>query len=102
MHDTPYVWGVRHGLFCLHSPCMDDSEVAIWNPSGREFKILPPSSVQRLTYPGLTCDFVHFGCGAFEFDSKTDDYQIIRFVTLSFVDSECETSSGDANGKFSV
>ncbi|MBA0789283.1 hypothetical protein Gotri_027629 [Gossypium trilobum] len=95
MHDTPYVWGARHGLFCLHSPCMDDTEVAIWNPSTTEFKILPPSSVQRLTYPGLTCDFVHFDCGAFEFDSKTDDYKFIRFVTLSFVDSECETSSGD-------
>ncbi|TYI08094.1 hypothetical protein ES332_A10G273600v1 [Gossypium tomentosum] len=84
MHDTPYVWGARHGLFCLHSPCMDDTEVAIWNPSTREFKILPPSSVQRPTYPGLTCDFVYFDCGAFEFDSKTDDYKFIRFVTLSF------------------
>ncbi|KAG4127808.1 hypothetical protein ERO13_D10G240608v2 [Gossypium hirsutum] len=31
----------------------------------------------------------------FGFDSKTDDYKFIRFVTLSFVDSECETSSGD-------
>ncbi|TXG74938.1 hypothetical protein ES288_1Z041200v1 [Gossypium darwinii] len=47
------------------------------------------------TYPGLTCDFVYFDCGAFEFDSKTDDYKFIRFVTLSFVDSKCETSSGD-------
>ncbi|MFQ6669583.1 hypothetical protein Gotur_034777 [Gossypium turneri] len=55
MHDTPYVWGARHGLFYSHSPCMDD----------------------------------------LEFDSKTDDYKFIRFVTLSFVDSECETSSGD-------
>ncbi|PPR92812.1 hypothetical protein GOBAR_AA27862 [Gossypium barbadense] len=70
-------------------------EVAIWNPSTREFKILPPSSVQRPTYPGLTCDFVNFDCGAFEFDSKTDDYKFIRFVTLSFVDSECETPSGN-------
>ncbi|KAB2010855.1 hypothetical protein ES319_D10G273100v1 [Gossypium barbadense] len=78
MHNTPYVWGARHGLFCLH-----------------KFKILPPSSVQRPTYLGLTCGFVHFDCGAFEFDSKTDDYKFIRFVTLSFVDSECETSSGD-------
>ncbi|KAH1045520.1 hypothetical protein J1N35_036304 [Gossypium stocksii] len=95
MHDTAYVWVARHGLFCLHSPCMDDTEVAIWNPSTREFKILPPSSVQRPIYPGLTCDSVHFDCGAFEFDSKTDDYKFIRFVTLSFVDSECETSSGD-------
>ncbi|TYH00457.1 hypothetical protein ES288_A10G278400v1 [Gossypium darwinii] len=82
MHDTPYVWGARHGLFCLHSPCMDDTEVAIWNPSTREFKILPPSSVQRPTYPGLTCDFVYFDCGAFEFDSKTDDYKFIRFVLV--------------------
>ncbi|MBA0636273.1 hypothetical protein Godav_000108, partial [Gossypium davidsonii] len=95
MHDTPYVWGARHGLFCLHSPCMDDTEVAIWNPSTREFKILPPSSVQRPTYPGLTCDFVHFDYGAFGFDSKTDDYKFILFVTLSFVGSECETSSGN-------
>ncbi|MBA0672006.1 hypothetical protein Goklo_007364 [Gossypium klotzschianum] len=102
MHDTPYVWGARHGLFCLHSPCMDDTEVAIWNPSTREFKILPPSSVQRPTYPGLTCDFVHFDYGAFGFDSKTDDYKFILFVTLSFVGSECETSSGNANEKFPV
>ncbi|MBA0672007.1 hypothetical protein Goklo_007364, partial [Gossypium klotzschianum] len=74
---------------------MDDTEVAIWNPSTREFKILPPSSVQRPTYPGLTCDFVHFDYGAFGFDSKTDDYKFILFVTLSFVGSECETSSGN-------
>ncbi|MBA0672008.1 hypothetical protein Goklo_007364, partial [Gossypium klotzschianum] len=53
------------------------TEVAIWNPSTREFKILPPSSVQRPTYPGLTCDFVHFDYGAFGFDSKTDDYKFI-------------------------
>ncbi|KAK8334323.1 hypothetical protein V6Z11_A10G267700 [Gossypium hirsutum] len=95
MHDSPFVWGARHGLFCLHSSCSIEFEVAIWNPSTREFKILPPSSVQRPTYPGLTCDFVNFDCGAFEFDSKTDDYKFIRFVTLSFVDSECETPSGN-------
>ncbi|KAB1668849.1 hypothetical protein ES319_1Z102700v1 [Gossypium barbadense] len=60
-----------------------------------EFKILPPSLAQSPTYPGLTCGFVYFDCGAFEFDSKTDYYKFIRFVTLSFVDSKCETSSGD-------
>ncbi|XP_040959662.1 putative F-box protein At1g47790 isoform X3 [Gossypium hirsutum] len=54
IHDSPCVWGARRGLFCLHSALMDDTKVAIWNPSTREFKILPPSSVQRPTYPGLT------------------------------------------------
>ncbi|XP_017604765.1 F-box/kelch-repeat protein At3g06240-like [Gossypium arboreum] len=95
IHDSPYVWGARHGLFCLHSSCMEDTEVAIWNPSTREFKILPPSSVQRPTYPGLTCDLVVFDCGAFEFDFKADDYKFIRFVTFLFVDSECGIESPD-------
>ncbi|MFQ6669587.1 hypothetical protein Gotur_034777, partial [Gossypium turneri] len=26
IHDSPCVWGARHRLFCLHSPCMDDTE----------------------------------------------------------------------------
>ncbi|KAK5795519.1 hypothetical protein PVK06_036787 [Gossypium arboreum] len=95
MHDSPFVWSARHGLFCLHSSCMNGEEVAIWNPSTREFKILPPSSVQRPTYPGLTCDLVMFDCGAFEFDFKTDDYKFIRFVTLCFVNSECGIESPD-------
>ncbi|KAH1045518.1 hypothetical protein J1N35_036302 [Gossypium stocksii] len=95
MNQDAHVWGTRHGLFCLHSSCMVDTKVAIWNPSTREFKILPPSSVQRPTYPGLTCDLVSFDCGAFEFDFKTDDYKFIRFVTLCFVDSETGIESND-------
>ncbi|KAH1045519.1 hypothetical protein J1N35_036303 [Gossypium stocksii] len=95
IHDSPHVWGTRHGLLCLHNSWMNEFEVAIWNPSTREFKILPPSSVQRPTYPGLTCQHVIFDCGAFEFDFKTDDYKFIRFVTLCFIDSESGIESPD-------
>ncbi|TYH51866.1 hypothetical protein ES332_D10G310000v1 [Gossypium tomentosum] len=69
-------------------------KAAIWNPSTREFKILPPSSIQRPPYFSpfeetyLTLDDVSFDHASFGFDSKTDDYKVIRFVTLTFVNSE--------------
>ncbi|MBA0665423.1 hypothetical protein Goklo_005278 [Gossypium klotzschianum] len=52
-------------------------KATIWNPSTREFKILPPSSVQRPTYLGHTYACVYFNHGAFVFDSKADDYKFI-------------------------
>ncbi|MFQ6663115.1 hypothetical protein Gotur_030751 [Gossypium turneri] len=81
------VCGASHGLLCLHDSSTD--KAAIWNPSTREFKILPPSSVQRPSY--LPCikgyrilNDVSFHHIAFGFDSKTDDYKVVRFVTLTF------------------
>ncbi|TXG74612.1 hypothetical protein ES288_1Z027100v1 [Gossypium darwinii] len=47
-NDLPYVYGACHGLLCLLDPLKD--KAAIWNPSTREFKILPPSSIQRPPY----------------------------------------------------
>ncbi|TYI08098.1 hypothetical protein ES332_A10G273900v1 [Gossypium tomentosum] len=89
-NQLPYVYGARHGLFCLND-CLTD-KAAIWNPSTREFKILPPSSAQRPTYLGHTYACVYFNHGAFVFDSKADDYKFIRFVTLSFVNTEYENA----------
>ncbi|TYH00490.1 hypothetical protein ES288_A10G281300v1 [Gossypium darwinii] len=85
------VCGASHGLLCLHDSSTD--KAAIWNPSTREFKILPPSSVQRPSYlPCIkgyrTLNDVSFHHIAFGFDSKTDDYKVIRFVTLTFDISE--------------
>ncbi|XP_039038643.1 uncharacterized protein LOC120176257 [Hibiscus syriacus] len=51
------------------------------NPSTREFKILPQSTVQRP--PGLL-DFSSFNCLGFGYDSQTDDFKVIRFVTHYF------------------
>ncbi|KAK8334352.1 hypothetical protein V6Z11_A10G270500 [Gossypium hirsutum] len=47
-NDIPSVYGACHGLLCLLDPSTD--KAAIWNPSTREFKILPPSSIQRPPY----------------------------------------------------
>ncbi|TYJ16447.1 hypothetical protein E1A91_A10G254200v1 [Gossypium mustelinum] len=44
-NDIPSVYGACHGLLCLLDPSTD--KAAIWNPSTGEFKILPPSSIQR-------------------------------------------------------
>ncbi|TYH00495.1 hypothetical protein ES288_A10G281800v1 [Gossypium darwinii] len=93
-NDVPSVYGACHGLLCLLDPSKD--KAAIWNPSTREFKILPPFSIQRPPYFSpfeetyLTLDDVYFDHAAFGFDSKTDDYKVIRFVLLTFVNSEEE------------
>ncbi|TYH00491.1 hypothetical protein ES288_A10G281400v1 [Gossypium darwinii] len=93
-NDTPSLYGACHGLMCFLDPLKD--KAAIWNPSTREFKILPPSSIQCPSYFSpfeetyLTLDDVEFYHAAFGFDSKTDDYKVIRFVSLTFVNSEEE------------
>ncbi|TYJ16448.1 hypothetical protein E1A91_A10G254300v1 [Gossypium mustelinum] len=93
-NDVPSVYGACHGLLCFLDPSKD--KAAIWNPSTREFKILPPFSIQRPPYFSpfeetyLTLDDVYFDHAAFGFDSKTDDYKVIRFVLLTFVNSEEE------------
>ncbi|XP_052876330.1 F-box/kelch-repeat protein At3g23880-like [Gossypium arboreum] len=67
-NDVPSVYGACHGLLCLLDPSKDNA--AIWNPS--------------------TENDVYFDHAAFGFDSKTDDYKVIRFVSLTFVNSEEE------------
>ncbi|KAH1091747.1 hypothetical protein J1N35_019004 [Gossypium stocksii] len=44
----PFVYGACHGLLCLQET--STNKAAIWNPSTREFKILPPSSIQCTPY----------------------------------------------------
>ncbi|MBA0665439.1 hypothetical protein Goklo_005294 [Gossypium klotzschianum] len=62
------------------------------NPSTNEFKILLPPLVRRPPSRGyLTLQHVMYNDAAFGFDSETDNYKFIRFVTLNF-DSEQEIS----------
>ncbi|KAK8556406.1 hypothetical protein V6N13_064438 [Hibiscus sabdariffa] len=56
-------------MLCLAG---DRDKVALWNPSTREFKILPESSVQ---HPPLV-DSTSFDCLGFGYDSQTDDYKV--------------------------
>ncbi|KAE8674659.1 Detected protein of unknown function [Hibiscus syriacus] len=104
------VSGPCNGLVCLRR----DDKVSLWSPSTREFKIcktqrtyahcrtslkflcsfvyfarffnkiLPQSSVSR---PPLA-DFTSFDCLGFGFDSQTNDYKVVRFVTNYFEHKE--------------
>ncbi|MFQ6658602.1 hypothetical protein Gotur_027794 [Gossypium turneri] len=86
----PSVYGACHGLLCLQEPSTD--KAALWNPSTREFKILPPSSIQRPPYlspmeGNLALYGVSFDHAALGFDSKTNDYKVIRFVSFIYYHS---------------
>ncbi|XP_039066892.1 F-box/kelch-repeat protein At3g06240-like [Hibiscus syriacus] len=77
--SVPAVSGPCNGLVCLK-----EDKVSLWNPSARELKILPISSVSR---PPLA-DFTSFDCLGFGFDSQIDDYKVVRFVTNYFEHKE--------------
>ncbi|TYI62872.1 hypothetical protein E1A91_D10G277900v1 [Gossypium mustelinum] len=73
-NQLPYVYGARHGLFCLYD-CLTD-KAAIWNPSTREFKILSPSSVQAILMPFSVSPIPKF------FESYREHYiQVLKELT---------------------
>ncbi|GMI74448.1 hypothetical protein like AT3G06240 [Hibiscus trionum] len=74
-----FVDGPCNGILCLNEP---EDKVALWNPSTREFKILPQSSVQRPP----SADYTSFDGLGFGYDSQTDDYKVLRFVISHFDD----------------
>ncbi|KAK5795544.1 hypothetical protein PVK06_036813 [Gossypium arboreum] len=102
--DDILVYGACHGLLCIQNSFMD--KVILWNTSTREFKILPPSLLPHPSFLSpstnefkillpprgyLTLQHVMYNDAAFGFDSETDNYKFIRFVTLNFY-SEQEIS----------
>ncbi|KAK8633317.1 hypothetical protein V6N13_014163 [Hibiscus sabdariffa] len=70
----PDVLGPRNGLLFFYS-YGQGKKSAIWNPSTREFKTLPPSSIQAPSPGYNSIDSAGFG-----FDSNTGDYKVIQFV----------------------
>ncbi|KAK8561071.1 hypothetical protein V6N12_048147 [Hibiscus sabdariffa] len=69
---NPEVYGPCNGIFFVES----EGNLALWNPSTRQFKILPQSSVQR-----PPADFTGFEHVGFGYDSQTYDYKVLRFVS---------------------
>ncbi|KAK8484733.1 hypothetical protein V6N11_014482 [Hibiscus sabdariffa] len=74
-HDVK-VHGPQNGILCL----VCDVNICLWNPSTREFKILPQSSNQRLPSAART----RFAGLGFGYDSQTDDYKVVRFIANIF------------------
>ncbi|XP_039038590.1 F-box/kelch-repeat protein At3g06240-like [Hibiscus syriacus] len=72
----PIVDGPCNGILCLAF----GHNVALWNPSTREFKILPQSTVHRP--PGL--EYTSFDRLGFGYDSQTDDFKVVIFVSNCF------------------
>uniref|UniRef100_A0A2N9GGV9 F-box domain-containing protein n=1 Tax=Fagus sylvatica TaxID=28930 RepID=A0A2N9GGV9_FAGSY len=74
---TDDVFGTYNGLFCLTDDVFSHSySFILWNPCVRKFVKLPPPNVSRKTH-GLCIESTGFG-----FDAKTNDYKVVRFVTL--------------------
>ncbi|XVF69222.1 hypothetical protein PTKIN_Ptkin11bG0063600 [Pterospermum kingtungense] len=77
---APAVSGPCNGLLCLYYA----DKATLWNPSTREFKTLPPSPLQNILNT-IATPILFFGL-ELGFDSKTDDYKVVRFF-LNRVDS---------------
>ncbi|GMI79522.1 hypothetical protein like AT3G06240 [Hibiscus trionum] len=73
----PECLGPCHGLLCLYTRG-ENGQTALWNPSTREFKTLPPSLFQPTSPNNNGIECVGFG-----FDSNIGDYKVIQFVNLA-------------------
>ncbi|KAF3660900.1 hypothetical protein FXO37_13162 [Capsicum annuum] len=70
--------GPCNGIVCL---CGYPDNIVLWNPSIRDYKILPQSHIQRLV--GSTVRGTDFGLG---FDSKKNDYKVIQILFCVSID----------------
>ncbi|KAL4291543.1 hypothetical protein GQ457_14G007420 [Hibiscus cannabinus] len=75
---SPQGFGPCNGILCVES----EGNLALWNPSTRQFKILPQSSVQR----PHSVDYIRFDSIGFGYDSQTDDYKEISYPGVSALD----------------
>ncbi|XVF45718.1 hypothetical protein PTKIN_Ptkin02bG0228800 [Pterospermum kingtungense] len=69
---------------------LDDLEgnCLLWNPSTGEHKLLPSSSLEAKRHPDVPLHL--FFCSGFGFDSRSQDYKVVRFLQnfLNVVDGE--------------
>ncbi|XVF68820.1 hypothetical protein PTKIN_Ptkin11bG0031600 [Pterospermum kingtungense] len=58
----------------------------LWNPSSAEHKLLPSSSLDNVRPSGKGKADRFFYCSGFGFDSKSQDYKVVRFLKNYFED----------------
>lgn len=80
--DFPSYFNDKFGHVRLIGPCNGivclggyPDNIVVWNPSIRDYKILPQSQIQRVV--GSTVRGSDFGLG---FDSKRNDYKVIQIL----------------------
>ena len=69
-----------NGLYCLN----EHDRIIVWNPSIIKCITLPKPSITIKTHGPISC------CLAFGFDSRTNDYKVVRFA-FQFVLEELDT-----------
>ncbi|KAF5738673.1 F-box and associated interaction domains-containing protein putative isoform 1 [Tripterygium wilfordii] len=75
------ICGPRNGIICLYVMEPDADDLALWNPATREFKTIPSS---KLEPPDTDRHETVFGNIGFGFDHRTNDYNVVRFVTYTY------------------
>ncbi|KAE8729774.1 Detected protein of unknown function [Hibiscus syriacus] len=95
VHAT-FIHGPCNGILCLAYLDGIGQNVALWNPSTREFKILPQSTIQR---PHGPLEFSSFNSLGFGHDSQTDDFKVVRFVTNYYEENLDEGLLADWNSQ---
>lgn len=79
--EYPVVSGSCNGLLCLSSR----DQIVIWNPSTRELKHVPPSTIQRpRNVVRITFGRIDLWC-----DDKSGEYKLIRYITNHVLDNFC-------------
>ncbi|XVF45710.1 hypothetical protein PTKIN_Ptkin02bG0228400 [Pterospermum kingtungense] len=68
-----------NGLLCLDD---FDGNCLLWNPSTGEHKLLPPTSLEVKRPPDEHVS--SFFCSGFGFDSRSQDYKVVRFMEKTF------------------
>jgi molecular chaperone HtpG len=85
--------GSIHGTLCLICYSQPNDRVVLWNPTTKEFKVIPTSVRESVRY--IDVEITRYG---FAYDSINDDYKVIRQILYdpnSDTDSDTDDLSLD-------
>jgi len=81
--------GSVNGILCLTSYTEPNNRVVLWNPTTKEFKVIPTSLCESVRH--VDVEITRHGFG---YDSTSDDYKVIRqvlYAPKSDIDSESDS-----------
>jgi F-box interacting protein len=76
-----------NGIICLYHDG-NHNKIVLWNPTTKEFTVIPSNSVHDFPY-FTTLNMIH----GFGYDSVSDDYKVIRHAELYEFDNERQSSN---------